>query len=151
METSELILLGVSGGAVVWFVLRKPTPATAPVQPPCAVGYQGVTVTCSAVGKALNAVGSAANQVSNTIGGAVNSVGRLVTGGGSVNLAQAVADANKRGVIYEPQAGWHAETNRPLPAGYLNYVTADGKGVYQGPVATGGKWIATAQPRLVNV
>jgi hypothetical protein len=147
METGELILIGLVVGGGAYLLLRKPAAPAAPVKPPCAIAYNGISVPCAAVGDAIKTVGTIASGAASilTSGFGMN---------GNNSLSAAIADANARGIVYTPPTdGWRGGINTPtaqkLPAGYLNYITPDGKSVYQAPASSNGKWIGTAvQPRV---
>lgn len=150
METGELILIGLVVGGGAYLLLRKSTTPPPPAKP-CAVSYQGVALSCAAIADAGKAIVAGVGDATKVV-----SQGFDFFGSGSkptpAQLQAAVTRANAAGIVYSPagENGWRGTTTVvKLQPGYLNYVTADGTGVYQGPSATGGKWIAPPAPRTV--
>jgi len=65
-----LVVLGL-GGLVLWYLTKTPTgPAIVAKEPPCAVGYQGLNVTCGALAKGAQILAKGAGLTTCAIFGA---------------------------------------------------------------------------------
>lgn len=140
MDTGELILIGLVVGGGAYLLLRKPAAPAAPVQPPCAVGYQGVTVSCKAVTDALGSVAKGVEGALSIIPG---------VGPADAPLQHKIDIANANGIVYTGSTGWNGNITGPkLPAGYKNIIGTTGRPELA-PSDPGARWIGTAvQPRV---
>jgi hypothetical protein len=125
-----ILLIVLLGGAAVWYILNRKPATPVAVPPPCTVGYQGVSVSCAAIGqgvKVLENVAGGASQI-------ISHLPLIGTGSsGPTSLADRVKRANAAGYqlgkdgnpLGQTGTGWQGVDPGKLvklPAGYVNAI-----------------------------